>query len=203
MSYFNDTASASTSNTSSCYKLMEDDSNSFCTTIATNDTMTDDKNAVKNYGAIQQQEEQDYHSSSCSSFGASLNLVNAMMGTGIIGLPLALHLCGFWVGLSFSILIAYLTCFTMHITILCGLKTNTNSMVSLCNALIGYIGAHIVNFIIFFHTAGTAVSYYLCTYYCIKRKKIFSLYSNIPCYSTRRYIAWPSSTGVTRRHCTR
>jgi hypothetical protein len=163
--HFTDTASGS--------KLLEDDCNSFCTTIVTNDTsldLTDDKK--KNYGAIPQQED-NYCEPSCSSFGASLNLVNAMMGTGIIGLPLALHLCGFWVGLFFSILMAYLTCFTMHITILCGLKTNTITMVSLCNALIGYAGAHVVNFIIFFHTAGTAVSYYLCTYYIVLKKYKF------------------------------
>ncbi|KAG1088606.1 hypothetical protein G6F42_020221 [Rhizopus arrhizus] len=80
-----------------------------------------------------------------SVMGSSLNLVNAIMGTGIIGLPLALHLCGFWVGLLFSVLIAYLTCFTMHITILCGLATQTFSLVALCEKLI----------------AGTAVSYYL------------------------------------------
>ncbi|KAL7324046.1 hypothetical protein PS15p_210617 [Mucor circinelloides] len=96
-----------------------------------------------------------------SVMGSSLNLVNAIMGTGIIGLPLALHLCGFWVGLLFSVLIAYLTCFTMHITILCGLATQTFSLVALCEKLIGRVGSHIVNFIIFFHTAGTAVSYYL------------------------------------------
>lgn len=194
MSYFNDRASAST-NTKSCYKPMDYDSNIFFTTIVTNDIstdLTDDKNTndyVKNYGAIQQVTDQDHHDSSCSSFGASLNLVNAMMGTGIIGLPLALHLCGFWVGLIFSIIIAYLTCFTMHITILCGLKTNTVTMVSLCNALIGFVGAHIVNFIIFFHTAGTAVSYYLCTYYYIRRKKCPQIYKRIiSCYSARRYF---------------
>jgi hypothetical protein len=97
-----------------------------------------------------------------STIGSSLNLVNAIMGTGIIGLPLALHLCGFWFGLLFSVLIAYLTCFTMHITILCGLATQTFSLVALCEKLIGGFGSHIINFIIFFHTAGTAVSYYLC-----------------------------------------
>ncbi|KAI8997454.1 transmembrane amino acid transporter protein-domain-containing protein [Pilobolus umbonatus] len=93
--------------------------------------------------------------------GASLNLVNAMMGTGIIGLPLALHLCGFWVGLISAIVIAYMTCMTMHITILCGLKTRTNSLVSLCNVTVGRVGSQIINIILIFHTAGTAVSYYI------------------------------------------
>ncbi|KAI8638221.1 transmembrane amino acid transporter protein-domain-containing protein [Parasitella parasitica] len=49
----------------------------------------------------------------------------------------------------------------MHITILCGLATETFSLVALCEKLIGGVGSHIINFIIFFHTAGTAVSYYL------------------------------------------
>lgn len=96
-----------------------------------------------------------------SVWAASANLVNAMMGTGIIGLPLALHLCGFWAGLVLFFLIAYLSCLTMHITILCGIKTNTFTLVALCENLIGRLGSRIVNFIIFFHTAGTAVSYYI------------------------------------------
>jgi sodium-coupled neutral amino acid transporter 11 len=102
---------------------------------------------------------------SSSMMGASVNLVNAMMGTGIIGLPLALHLCGFWLGLFFSVIIAYITCMTMHITILCGIKTQTNSLVSLSQKIIGNTGSRIINFIIFFHTAGTAVSYYICKVY--------------------------------------
>lgn len=106
-----------------------------------------------------------------STMGAAVNLVNAMMGTGIIGLPLALHLCGFWIGLLFSVTIAYISCMTMHITILCGLKTRTNTLVDLCHSIIGRSGAAIVNFIIFFHTAGTAVSYYI-------RKKLYSSHKN-------------------------
>jgi amino acid permease len=111
--------------------------------------------------------------------GASVNLVNAMMGTGIIGLPLALHLCGFWLGLFFTMATAYLTCMTMHITILCGLKTQTYSLVSLSHTLIGRAGSHIVNFIVFFHTAGTAVSYYIrnvYSYYNEIKKLIIILY---------------------------
>lgn len=32
-------------------------------------------------------------------FGASFNFVNTIVGAGIIGLPFALHQCGFWLGL--------------------------------------------------------------------------------------------------------
>ncbi|KAI8078081.1 transmembrane amino acid transporter protein-domain-containing protein [Gilbertella persicaria] len=109
------------------------------------------------YGAISKETLID----KSSSLGAAMNLVNAMMGTGIIGLPLALHLCGFWLGVAFSVLIACLSCLTMHITIVCGMKTQTTSLVSLVERLVGPFGSSIMNFIVFFHTAGTAISYYL------------------------------------------
>lgn len=154
--YDTDTASSST-NTSSYFEVKRYSSDS-----SSSSTTAEDKNKIT-YGSIV--EEVDIitvKKNHCSTMGASVNLVNAMMGTGIIGLPLALHLCGFWLGLFFSVTIAYISCMTMHITILCGLKTQTCSLVSLCQTLIGRTGSQIVNFIIFFHTAGTAVSYYIC-----------------------------------------
>lgn len=60
----------------------------------------------------------------CSFWGASLNLINVMMGTGILGLPLTLHLCRIWVGLALSAGVAYMTCMIMHITILCGQRAH-------------------------------------------------------------------------------
>lgn len=104
----------------------------------------------------------------CSFWGASLNLINAMMGTGILGLPLALHLCGIWLGLALSVGVAYMTCMIMHITILCGQRTHAFSLMELCRALTGKAGAIAVNCIIFLHTAGTAASYYISTCLCIK-----------------------------------
>ncbi|KAI8381437.1 transmembrane amino acid transporter protein-domain-containing protein [Radiomyces spectabilis] len=97
----------------------------------------------------------------CTVFGASMNLVNAMMGTGIIGLPLALHYCGFWLGLVCSVIVAFLTGTAMHLTVLSGMALHEYSLGGLCQCLLGDIGSQVVNFIVFFHTAGTAVSYYI------------------------------------------
>ncbi|KAI8093104.1 transmembrane amino acid transporter protein-domain-containing protein [Halteromyces radiatus] len=97
-----------------------------------------------------------------SSIGASvMNLTNAMMGSGIIGLPLALHLCGFWFGLVCSIFVAIITCLAMHLTVQCGIQTNRYSLSGLCSQLLGTTGEKLCNFIIFFHTATTTVSYYI------------------------------------------
>jgi hypothetical protein len=125
--------------------------------------LTKTKSTISHYGSIAATAliETDEKENS-STLGASLNLFNAIMGTGIIGLPLALHLCGFWTGLFFAVSIGYLTCMAMHITILCGLHTKTVSLPGLCGSMLGHVGSHIINFIIFFHTAGTAVSYYMC-----------------------------------------
>ncbi|ORZ01283.1 transmembrane amino acid transporter protein-domain-containing protein [Syncephalastrum racemosum] len=97
-----------------------------------------------------------------SVFGSSMNLLNAMMGSGIIGLPLALYLCGFWLGLISAVVVAILTCIAMHLLVLCGIRSRQYTLGDLCRAcLLGEVGSHIVNFLLFFHTAGTAVSYYI------------------------------------------
>ena len=43
-----------------------------------------------------------------SMFGASFNFVNSIIGAGIIGIPYALKLCGFYVGVLMLILVAVL-----------------------------------------------------------------------------------------------
>lgn len=143
--------------------LLSNDDNTVVVTTSTDDVIS------ASYGSIVKKDVEDnstiiIQQPLSSTMGASVNLVNAMMGTGIIGLPLALHLCGFWLGIGFILATAYLTCMTMYITIICGLKTNTLSLVALSQKLIGRTGSYIVNFIIFFHTAGTSVSYYICMY---------------------------------------
>ncbi|KAI9323330.1 transmembrane amino acid transporter protein-domain-containing protein [Dichotomocladium elegans] len=97
-----------------------------------------------------------------STFGSAMNLVNAMMGSGIIGLPLALHLCGFWAGIAISIMVAGLTCTAMHLLVLSGIRAGQYTLVDLCRvSLTGAAGAQVVNFLLVFHTGGTALSYYI------------------------------------------
>ncbi|CAO3625281.1 unnamed protein product [Cunninghamella echinulata] len=100
-----------------------------------------------------------YGTSSIS--GSTMNLTNAQMGTGIVCLPLALHLCGFWVGIICSILIAYLTCMAMHLTVICGIKSNRYSLGELCEILLGSYGYKLCNLVLIFHTTITAISYYI------------------------------------------
>lgn len=101
----------------------------------------------------------------CSILSSSMNLVNAMMGSGIIGLPLALYLCGFWAGIVMSITIAGFTCMAMHLLILSGVRSGQYTLADLCRvSLLGHYGAQVINLMLVFHTAGTAVSYYICKY---------------------------------------
>ncbi|CEG73716.1 hypothetical protein RMATCC62417_09045 [Rhizopus microsporus] len=123
----------------------------------------------------------------CSFWGASLNLINAMMGTGILGLPLALHLCGIWLGLALSVGVAYMTCMIMHITILCGQRTHAFSLMELCRALTGKAGAIVVNCIIFLHTAGTAASYYIILGEMMPQL-LKSMFPGIACYINKRNV---------------
>ncbi|CDS06402.1 hypothetical protein LRAMOSA08930 [Lichtheimia ramosa] len=71
----------------------------------------------------------------CSILSSSMNLVNAMMGSGIIGLPLALYLCGFWAGIVMSITIAGFTCMAMHLLILSGVRSGQYTLADLCRSL--------------------------------------------------------------------
>lgn len=135
-----------------------------------------------------------------SIFDSTMNLVNAMMGSGIIGLPLALALCGFWPGLLCSVLEAGLTCMAMHILVLCGVRTGQYTLADLCLAcpwLGGRFGVHAINLLLIFHTAGTAISYYICKFRSPQRKTMGSIW--IACsagwYATRLDIASYSSHG--------
>ena len=98
-----------------------------------------------------------------STTGSCMNLVNAMMGSGIMGLPLALRLCGLWTGLLCSVIIAILTGIAMQLLILAGIQCGQYTMADLARvSLLGIWGSHLINFLLVFHTAGTAVSYYIC-----------------------------------------
>ncbi|ORX62267.1 hypothetical protein DM01DRAFT_1298902 [Hesseltinella vesiculosa] len=90
-----------------------------------------------------------------------MNLVNAMMGSGIIGLPLAIHLCGFWLGIVCSILMGILTCLAIHLTVVCGMHANCYGLDSLCGLLFGRYGHFVCNLVLLFHTGITSVSYYI------------------------------------------
>ncbi|KAI7856727.1 transmembrane amino acid transporter protein-domain-containing protein [Circinella umbellata] len=97
-----------------------------------------------------------------STTGSCMNLVNAMMGSGIMGLPLALRLCGLWMGLLCSVVIAILTGIAMQLLVLAGIRCGQYTMADLARvSLLGIWGSHLVNFLLVFHTAGTAVSYYI------------------------------------------
>ena len=98
-----------------------------------------------------------------STTGSCMNLVNAMMGSGIMGLPLALRLCGLWTGLLCSVIIAILTGIAMQLLVLAGIQSGQYTMADLARvSLLGMWGSHLVNSLLVFHTAGTAVSYYIC-----------------------------------------
>ncbi|KAI9256057.1 transmembrane amino acid transporter protein-domain-containing protein [Helicostylum pulchrum] len=186
MKYYLDTASSSTK--TCCFEAEIKRHDSFLSVDSNATVITVQDNKPSQYGSIhEEQETVMIKQQQCSTMGGAVNLVNAMMGTGIIGLPLALHLCGFWLGLLFSVTIAYISCMTMHITILCGLKTQTHSLVSLCQSLIGSTGARIINFIIFFHTAGTAVSYYILLGDTLPSLLALA-FPNVPFFSDRRNV---------------
>ncbi|RUS28001.1 transmembrane amino acid transporter protein-domain-containing protein [Jimgerdemannia flammicorona] len=96
-----------------------------------------------------------------SMIEVSFNLVNAIVGAGIIGLPFALKEAGFWGGLLVSGWVIVLTHVAMYILILSGRRVGIYKYALLAEHALGKVGFHTVNFMLFFQTAGSAVGYYI------------------------------------------
>lgn len=61
-----------------------------------------------------------------SVYGASFNFINSIVGAGIIGIPYALKLCGFYTGIIMLILVAFLVNQSVIMLIECGLKCKSS-----------------------------------------------------------------------------
>lgn len=109
-----------------------------------------------------------------SIFEVSLNIVNATVGSGVIGLPFALFLSGFTLGITISIFVGLLTFAAVYSLILTGQKSQIFNFASLAEVAMGRFGYHMLNFMLFIQSAGSVISYfirklrpsysYLCTY---------------------------------------
>ena len=78
-----------------------------------------------------------------SVWGATANLVNCIVGAGIIGIPAAVQQCGFVFGAACLMSVAYLLCQSANILIECGLKMNRNNLETLAERLLGAPGYYL------------------------------------------------------------
>jgi sodium-coupled neutral amino acid transporter 11 len=94
----------------------------------------------------------------------SLNIVNATVGAGVIGLPFALVLSGFAPGLALSLMVAVLTTGAIYNMVLSGRKVGVYSFAGLAEHTMGQFGFYMLNIMLFIQSAGSCVSYFICKY---------------------------------------
>lgn len=95
----------------------------------------------------------------------SLNIVNATVGSGVIGLPFALLLAGFTTGIAISVFVSILTFFAVYSLILSGQKSQIYDFASLARLSMGQFGFHMLNLMLFIQSAGSVISYFICEYF--------------------------------------
>lgn len=96
-----------------------------------------------------------------SKIECAFNLVNSIVGAGIIGLPFAIYLAGFWVGVLLSVFVAILCQLGLHMLIVSGQRTNTFKFADLMESVLGPFGYYLLNFLILVQAGGACVSYFI------------------------------------------
>ncbi|KAF7723929.1 hypothetical protein EC973_001501 [Apophysomyces ossiformis] len=89
------------------------------------------------------------------------NLVNATCGAGMIGLPFAVRLAGFYPGLLLSIFVAILSQLGSYMLILAGQRIGIYKYAVLVEYLMGRPGYHFLNWMIFLQSGGTCIGYFI------------------------------------------
>ncbi|KAI8643410.1 transmembrane amino acid transporter protein-domain-containing protein [Parasitella parasitica] len=123
------------------------------------------------YGSIESipntQDDADLLQASRPGYGSrsvlevSLNIVNATVGSGVIGLPFALLLAGFTTGIAISVFVSTLTFFAVYSLILSGQKSQVYDFASLAKLAMGQFGFHMLNLMLFIQSAGSVISYFI------------------------------------------
>uniref|UniRef100_T1JHR5 Putative sodium-coupled neutral amino acid transporter 11 n=1 Tax=Strigamia maritima TaxID=126957 RepID=T1JHR5_STRMM len=78
---------------------------------------------------------------------ASFNYINSIIGSGVIAMPYALSMSGFWLGIILLILVAIITDYSLIIMVKGGHLSQTNSYQGLVEAAFGRPGFYILSFL--------------------------------------------------------
>ncbi|KAI9279800.1 transmembrane amino acid transporter protein-domain-containing protein [Sporodiniella umbellata] len=96
-----------------------------------------------------------------SKVESAFNLVNSTVGSGVIGLPFAVYLAGFWNALFLSIGVAAISQFGLYMFIVSAQRTGAYRLATLMEKVIGRPGYHFLNFLVLIQATGACVSYYI------------------------------------------
>lgn len=94
-------------------------------------------------------------------FSTSFNIVNATVGSGILGVPYALHCGGFIGGMAISIFVGFLTAVSLMMMIRAGIRSNIFKFAQLSERALGRPGYHMLNLFVFIQAAGSCISYFI------------------------------------------
>ncbi|KAJ1951427.1 hypothetical protein EC988_004048 [Linderina pennispora] len=94
-----------------------------------------------------------------SALGAGFNLVNTLIGSGILALPYALREAGFYFGIFSLIFIAILGNISLNILIYGGRRSGQYKYESVSEAALGRIGHYLLSFGLSVNSIGSCISY--------------------------------------------
>ncbi|ALC40785.1 CG13743, partial [Drosophila busckii] len=82
---------------------------------------------------------------------ASFNYINSIVGSGVIGIPYALHRAGFGLGLALLILVAYITDYSLILMVRCGHICGRFSYPGIMEAAYGKYGYYLLSLLQFMY----------------------------------------------------
>ncbi|KAH8331419.1 hypothetical protein KR074_002783, partial [Drosophila pseudoananassae] len=90
---------------------------------------------------------------------ASFNYINSIVGSGVIGIPYALHRAGFGLGLALLILVAYITDYSLILMVRCGHICGRFSYPGIMEAAYGKYGYYLLSLLQFMYPFLAMISY--------------------------------------------
>ncbi|KAJ2361707.1 hypothetical protein H4S02_006816 [Coemansia sp. RSA 2611] len=96
---------------------------------------------------------------SLSPVGAGFNLVNAIIGSGILALPYALKEAGFYFGIFVLLLVSLLTYLSLNTLVFSGRRVGLYKYELVAEAALGSAGRHLLAFALAVNSIGSCISY--------------------------------------------
>ncbi|KAM9305684.1 putative sodium-coupled neutral amino acid transporter 11 [Gastrophryne carolinensis] len=130
------------------------------------------------------EEDEEDNKLNANVFWAGFNLLNAILGTGMIGLPYSMKLAGLPLGLLLLFGVAYATDYSMILLIKAGAMSGTSTYQSLVSRTFGFPGYLVLSMLQFFYPFAAMVSYNIITGDILPK-----LFQRIPGVSPRSVLA--------------
>eukprot|EP00602_Paraphysomonas_sp_CaronLab_P000044 CAMPEP_0185027530 /NCGR_PEP_ID=MMETSP1103-20130426/12686_1 /TAXON_ID=36769 /ORGANISM="Paraphysomonas bandaiensis, Strain Caron Lab Isolate" /LENGTH=493 /DNA_ID=CAMNT_0027561579 /DNA_START=35 /DNA_END=1513 /DNA_ORIENTATION=- len=112
----------------------------------------------KTFTVVQSEHLPDSGDGTSGIIGASFNLVNSIIGAGIVALPFAVKECGMVMGITLLVVLAFMIDFSVIVLVECGIKTGKKNLEELSLSLFGVGGYNIAAIIMFCYSYGSIIA---------------------------------------------